>query len=173
LSGKGFIGQDDKSERESRRIWRDRETGFDKKVTLLLKITTLAEKIELVGQNSASLKYYPFPSILIESDSIGYDLLRKFITDTMPLYRFCSCVTEDDAIGLRLAFLYYGFIWLKYHECASGTIEGISFWIGSRDDLRGGRKKWKQKINQFKTVVMNVIPDFRNYLPLLLYIAIS
>jgi len=144
--------------------WKDRESGFDNKVRRLVTLTTPEERIALFKTNSLNLKYYLFPSILLQDDSTGFELLKNYIGDTSELGTFCSCISESDPIGLRLARMYYGFIDLKYNMGTNGTIGGISFWIVDHPQKRPSRKIWRQKFTEFKDIAMVTLPTFKYYL---------
>jgi len=143
--------------------WKDRESGFDKKVRRLITITTLDERTALFSDSSVNLKYYLFPSILLENDSIAFELLKLCIADKTELVTLCSCMTEDDPIGLRLALMYYWFIQLKYYYGVSGTMNGITFSFGNHQP-KPQRKIWRQKRSDFKSTAEMSFPGFEKNL---------
>jgi hypothetical protein len=144
--------------------WKDQGSGFSIKTARLMKITSLQEKIELFNDSSVILKCYLFPAILYENDSVGFSLLRKYITDTTVLVSLCSCVVEDDPVNLRLAYFYYSFIQLKYYWNTSGTVSGVSFRFDHHYGKRIHKKIWDQKRTEFKSLVSYSIPGFKKYL---------
>ncbi|HLG41281.1 MAG TPA: hypothetical protein VI461_16495 [Chitinophagaceae bacterium] len=144
--------------------WRDEESGFAAKTMRLMKITSLQEKVDLFDDSSIILKYYLFPYILYENDSIGIALLKKTIDNKTELVSFCSCMIEDDPINLRLALLYYSFIQLKYYWGTSGTIDRVAFWFDQTYRKRVRKKIWNQKLSELKQLLQNPIPRFRDYL---------
>lgn len=100
----------------------------------------------LMSDSNYVAKYYAFLGLLLQDDSLAFEMIQSYISDTSSVYYFAACSGQNIRFNEEIITLYKKIISMKYQYGGRYTFEGF-FLNYSPKNIKAYRNKIKELNN--------------------------
>lgn len=100
----------------------------------------------LMSDSNYVVKYYAFYGLLLQDDSLAFEIVQRYISDTTYVFYFAACSGQNIRFNEEIITLYKKVISMKYQYGGRYSFEGF-FLNYPQKNIKAYRKKNKELNN--------------------------